>query len=145
MPGCKAGRNCRTKENSLAVIYLSLQLHIPVPGNSKTSDSPVKVLLFLSFLCDSLFSLFCFVLFFLSLLFSFFREKWVNQGSEVKMKKLVPRFADFKPFRQISLKQLKEVLYIISRLTVMKVKNMKGIYIPVTERTSGVSYQLCKR
>ena len=63
MPGCKAGRNCRTKENSLAVIYLSLQLHIPVPGNSKTSDSPVKVLLFLSFLCDSLFSLFCFVFF----------------------------------------------------------------------------------
>ena len=142
MPGCKAGRNCRTKENSLAVIYLSLQLHIPVPGNSKTSDSPVKVLLFLSFLCDSLFSLFCFVLFFLSLLFSFFREKWVNQGSEVKMEKLVPRFADFKPFRQI---RLKEVLYIISRLTVMKVKNMKEIYIPATERTSGVSYQLCKR
>ena len=63
MPGCKAGRNCRTKENSLAVIYLSLQLHIPVPGNSKTSDSPVKVLLFLSFLCDSLFSLFFFVFF----------------------------------------------------------------------------------
>ena len=145
MLGCKAGRNCRTKENSLAVIYPSLQLHIPVPGNSKTSDSPVKVLLFLSFLCDSLFSLLCFVLFFLSLLFSFFRGKWVNQGSEVKMEKLVPRFADFKPFRQISLKQLKEVLYIISRLTVMKVKNMKGIYIPATERTSGVSYQLCKR
>lgn len=55
------------------------------------------------------------------------------------------KVADFKPFRQISLKQLKEVLYIISRLTVMKVKNMKGIYIPATERTSGVSYQLCKR
>ena len=58
MPGCKAGRNCRKKENSLAVIYPSLQLHIAVTGNSKTSDSPVKVLLFLSFLCDSLF---CFV------------------------------------------------------------------------------------
>ena len=69
----------------------------------------------------------------------------MNQGTEVKTEKLVPRFADFKPFRQISLKQLKEVLYIISRLTVMKVKNMKGIYIPATERTSGVSYQLCKR
>lgn len=69
----------------------------------------------------------------------------MNQESEVKMERLVPRFADFKPFRQISLKQLKEVLYIISRLTVMKVKNMKGIYIPATERTSGVSYQLCKR
>ena len=69
----------------------------------------------------------------------------MNQGSEVKMERLVPRFADFKPFRQISLKQLKEVLYIISRLTVMKVKNMKEIYIPATERTSEVSYQLCKR
>ena len=69
----------------------------------------------------------------------------MNKGSEVKMERLVPRFADFKPFRQISLKQLKEVLYIISRLTVMKVKNMKEIYIPATERTSGVSYQLCKR
>lgn len=54
MPGCNAC--CK----SLAVIYLSLQLHILVPGNSKTSDSPVKILLFLSFLCDSLSSLFCF-------------------------------------------------------------------------------------
>ena len=69
----------------------------------------------------------------------------MNQASEVKMEKLVPRFADFKPFRQISLKQLKEVLYIISRLTVIKVKNTKEIYIPATERTSTVSYQLCKR
>ena len=69
----------------------------------------------------------------------------MNQASEVKMEKLVPRFADFKPFRQISLKQLKEVLYIISRLTVIKVKNTKGIYIPAAERTSTVSYQLCKR
>lgn len=131
------------KKKSLAVIYPSLQLHIPVPGNSKASDSLFKILLFLSFLCNFLFSLFCF--FFLSLLFSFFRGKWVNQASEVKMEKLVPRFADFKPFRQISLKQLKEVLYIISRLTVINVKNMKRIYIPATERTSRVSYQLCKR
>ena len=72
MPGYKAGRNCRTKENSLAVIYLSLQLHIPVPGNSKTSDSPVKVLSFLSFLCDSLFSLFCFCFLFFSVAFLLF-------------------------------------------------------------------------
>lgn len=135
------------KEKSLAVIYPSLQLHkVLVPGNSKTSDRPVKILLFLSCLCDSLFSFLLFCFFFLpSLLFSFFRGKWVNQASEVKMEKLVPRFADFKPFRQIGLKQLKEVLYIISRLTMINVKNMKGIYIPAIERTSGVSYQLCKR
>ena len=45
------------KKKSPAVIYPSLQLHkVPVPGNSKTSDSPVKILLFLSCLCDSLFS-----------------------------------------------------------------------------------------
>ena len=69
----------------------------------------------------------------------------MNQGSEVKTEKLVPRFADFKPFRQISLKQLKEVLYIISRLKAIKVKNMKGIYFPPTEKTSGFSYQLSKR
>ena len=80
MPGCKAGRNCRTKENSLAVIYLSLQLHIPVPGNSKTSDSPVKVLLFLSFLCDSLFSLFCFVLFFSVAFILFFQGEMGEPG-----------------------------------------------------------------
>lgn len=77
------------------------------------------------------------LVFLLSLLFSFFRGKWVNQASEVKMEKLVPRFEDFKPFRHH--------LYIISRLTVIKVKNMQMIYIPATERTSGVSYQLCKR
>lgn len=77
MPGCKAGRNCRTKENSLAVIYLSLQLHIPVPGNSKTSDSPVKVLLFLSCLCDSLF---CFVLFFSVAFLLFFQGEMGEPG-----------------------------------------------------------------
>ena len=44
----------------------------------------------------------------------------MNQASEVKMEKLVPRFADFKPFRQVSLKQLKEVLCIISPLTVIE-------------------------
>ena len=82
MPGCKAGRNCRTKENSLAVIYPSLQLHIPVPGNSKTSDSPVKVLLFSSFLCDSLFSfvLFCFVLFFTVAFILFFQGEMGEPG-----------------------------------------------------------------
>ena len=79
MPGCKAGRNCRKKENSVAVIYPSLQLHIPVPGNSKTSDSPVKILLFLSFLCDS-FVLFCFVLFFSVAFILFFQGEMGEPG-----------------------------------------------------------------
>lgn len=61
------------KEKSLAVIYPSLQLHkVLVPGKSKTSDRPVKILLFLSCLCDSLFSFLLFCFFFCRRFYSLF-------------------------------------------------------------------------